>query len=396
MTLRDDVIAAGLSHLGAPYGMPPGPGEFDCSWFTWTALNEAGAGFPRSVRTAEAQRQASIPIRRDELLPGDLVFFQRTYDATESPGPDGLLATHLGIYLSPGWMLDANDARGNVGRTNYDTDWWRPHWLAAGRPPALAGVAPPKEPPVPPVATLPRGVDVASYQGNPDWSAVAGSGIAFAFTKVSEDDDYTNPTFARNWSEIRAAGLARGAYHFARPDSATDAVAEADYFLSRLASVGGLADGDLLALDLEAGSGDLGQWALDWLQHIEQRVGFKPLVYTGAWFSGPHNLAAYPALADYGLWLASYQGAMPTPPAPWELVAFWQYSDKGAVPGIAGNVDLNMFNGPADRIRLYGKTAGAPPVEPPPPPPSSLLADYDALVADVDARLAAFRAKIPA
>lgn len=221
------------------------------------------------------------------------------------------------------------------------------------------------------VPSMPRGVDVASYQGQPDWGAVAASGIAFAFTKVSEDDDYQNPTFARNWSEIKRAGIIRGAYHFARPDSAVDAAQEADYFLSRLDSVGGLAEGDLLALDLEAGSGDLGQWALGWLHHVESRVGFKPLVYTGSWFSGPHNLAAYPELGQYGLWLASYQGSMPAAPSPWTFPAIWQYTDKGSVPGIAGNVDLNMFCGSLERLPLYGKPAGAVAEPPPPDPPPS-------------------------
>lgn len=213
----------------------------------------------------------------------------------------------------------------------------------------------------------PLGVDVASYQGYPDWAAVAAAGYAFAFTKVTEDDGYLNPTFAHNWAGIKAAGMVRGAYHFARP-GLHDAATEADYCLANIADVGGLEEGDILALDLEAGSGDLGRWVLDFLHRCEETAGIRPIVYTGAWFSGPHNLAAYPEIGTYGLWLAAYQGQMPAAPAPWQFVAFWQHSDAGRVPGIAGNVDLNVFNGPADHIRLYGKPGVGPQPEPAPSP----------------------------
>jgi lysozyme len=221
---------------------------------------------------------------------------------------------------------------------------------------------PPPEAPVP--TTLPTGVDVASYQGYPDWNAVAQAGYQFAFTKVTEDTGYLNPTFEHNWARIKAAGMSRGCYHFARP-GVRDAEDEADYCLRMIAEHGGLAEGDLLALDLEAGSGDLGQWVLDFLHRCEAVAGVRPLVYTGAWFSGPHNLAAYPEIGQYGLWLASYQAQMPPAPPPWQVVAFWQLSSSGRVPGIAGDVDLNVFNGPAENIKLYGKPAATPPAPSP-------------------------------
>jgi lysozyme len=220
---------------------------------------------------------------------------------------------------------------------------------------------------MPGIDGLPWGVDVASYQGYPDWGAVAAAGCAFAFTKVTEDTGYANPTFPHNWAGIKAAGMMRGAYHFARPGN-QDAVAEADFFLDVIDSAGGLEAGDLLALDIESGVGDLGGWALEFLRRCEARCGFKPLCYTGAWFTTAHGFAGHPELAEYGLWVAAYQEQMPAPPAPWELVAFWQHSSSGQVPGIAGDVDLNVFNGPADAIRLYGKPASEPQPEPEPAP----------------------------
>lgn len=212
---------------------------------------------------------------------------------------------------------------------------------------------------------LPRGIDVASYQGYPDWAKVAASGITFAFTKVTEDTGYVNPTFAHNWAGIKAAGLVRGAYHFARPEG-TDAVAEADFFLAEIMHAGGLDTGDMLALDLESGSGDLGPWSLAFLRRVEQLAGFKPIVYTGKWFTDSHNIGVYPELGEYGLWLAAYQASMPAPPAPWDVVAFWQHSSTGRVPGIVGDVDLNVFNGDVSRLAFYGKPGAV--VTPPSPP----------------------------
>lgn len=211
-----------------------------------------------------------------------------------------------------------------------------------------------------------RGIDVASWQGAPDWDAVAASGIAFAFTKVTEDDDYQNPTFARNWSEIKRVGLVRGAYHYAQPEG-NDAHVEADYFVGRIESVGGVQAGDLLALDLEAGSGNLAQWTLDFLKRVEALTGTRPFVYTGAWFSTPHGIPSRPEIARYPLWLAAYTGTMPPAPPPWTEVTIWQHSASGHVPGIVGDVDLNEFRGTREQLLALG-TPGAN-VEPTPADP---------------------------
>lgn len=221
---------------------------------------------------------------------------------------------------------------------------------------------------------LPRGIDVASYQGRPDWAAVAASGIRFAITKVTEDTGYVNPTFAYNWAGIRAAGMQRGAYHFARPEGA-DADDEARYFLGLVLAQGELQTGDMLVLDIESGNGDLGPWALEWCRTVEREVGFPPLIYTGKWFTDAHGFADDTGLARYPLWLAAYQTTMPAPVAPWAAVSLWQYSSTGRVPGIVGDVDLNMFNGAPDRLALLGKPGSIT------PPPSTTYAVGEGIMA---------------
>jgi lysozyme len=209
------------------------------------------------------------------------------------------------------------------------------------------------QPPWPPRVTQLWGLDVSSYQGSSiDWGAVELSGKQFAFTKATESTNYINPTFATNWAGIRGAGMTRGAYHYAQPDQ-NSPQAEVEYFL---ACVGNLEEGDLLALDLEAGSGNLHDWASTWLEYCTQQVGFKPLLYSGAWFLGPHGLTG-PVLSQYGLWLAAYQTHPPDPPAGWSKLTIWQYSDTLMIPGVAGGCDGDVFFGNYQDLAAYGAPA---------------------------------------
>src|SRR5579871_2415887 len=107
------------------------------------------------------------------------------------------------------------------------------------------------------------GPDVSSNNGQVDWSAVKAAGAAWAWTKLTEGVSYINPLAGQNWHGIPAAGLVRGGYAFARPDQGNAPEAEAAHFLAVLG--GDVQPGDLLALDIEVGSGDLSAWCLTWL-----------------------------------------------------------------------------------------------------------------------------------
>lgn len=246
-------------------------------------------------------------------------------------------------------------------------------------------------------SALPRGIDVSNWQGVVDWPAVAADGIRFAFAKATEGTFFNDPYFARNWAGAKAAGLVRGAYHFARPSASTPD-AEAAFFLAAVERAGGLKVGDILVLDIEdekylrGGSyGTAGKWSLGFCRYIEAAVGFKPIVYTGPWYISSRGFADTPELAEFGLWLAAYQPSMPAAPAPWPLVAFWQFTSKGRVRGVAGDCDVNVFNGAPDRIAAYGKPARPEPKPEPPtsePPTSEPTVELLARVAALEARLA--------
>lgn len=219
---------------------------------------------------------------------------------------------------------------------------------------------------VPPAPTgMAYGPDVSSHQGYVDWMAVRSVGCSFGITKASGGAWYASPTFTSNWQGMAAAGMQRGAYHFAfessgQPLPGPGAVVEADYFLSKVMPYG-LVRGDLLVLDIEQGAGPLGQWALDWCRRVEEVVGFKPLVYTAKGFADAHGLGQVAELGGYGLWLADWDAtSMPPPCAPWTSTTIWQFTDKATVPGISTPVDGNRFNGTPEQLWAWGKPGDLP------------------------------------
>jgi len=200
-----------------------------------------------------------------------------------------------------------------------------------------------------PVGALP-GIDVSHHQGLIDWSQVAGSGQRFAFAKATEGSTFVDPNYAFNKSEAEMSGVLFGAYHFARPDAATnDAIVEADHFVD----VAQLEPGNLIpVLDIERTGGlsqaQVTQWILDWLNRVTERIGVRPMIYTSpnGWQTRTGNTTAVAAAGYTVLWVAHWGVSAPTVPAGnwngngW---AFWQYGNCGAVPGIEGCVDVDWY-----------------------------------------------------
>lgn len=210
-------------------------------------------------------------------------------------------------------------------------------------------------------AAWPYGIDISNWQGTIDWDAVATGGIGFAFAKTSEGLDYLDPTFERNWAEMKRVGLVRGAYHFARPDG-SGPEDQAAFFVSSVLGHGGLMTGDLLVLDLEAGSGNLADWAQRFGEAVRSLTGAAPLVYTNQDFINTHGLGA-PALASYPLWLAAWSAQMPEPPGSWSYIAVWQYTDAAQVGGVSGGVDGDRCPIGLNALSALGVPDGAEPIE---------------------------------
>jgi GH25 family lysozyme M1 (1,4-beta-N-acetylmuramidase) len=221
-------------------------------------------------------------------------------------------------------------------------------------PPTLTPSPVPTATPSPAPAQYVNGIDVSYHQGTIDWSRVAGSGTRFAFLRASAGTLTADSAYAAYRSGARNAGLTVGSYHFANPDgAANDAQNEAAWFL-RNATV---SSGDLVpVLDLEVANGlsaaSLTAWAQTWLAQVTAATGVRPIIYTNnAFWSGSMANTDWFARNGYALWIAHWTAAsQPTVPAAgwggtgWRL---WQHSSTGTVPGIAGAVDLDRFNGPS-------------------------------------------------
>lgn len=210
------------------------------------------------------------------------------------------------------------------------------------------------------------GVDISNYQGTPDFDKLK-TAKDFVMIKVSEGIGFADGQFKRNRDEARRVGLKRVYYHFAHPDLGNSPINEVNYFLG---IINDLQEGELLALDMEVSyNGDYGLWCKDFFNVIKSRYnGHKALLYSNLAIINTHNWAEVWQNSDNGLWIASWDNNPSVIPATqWPVTTMKQYSDKGSVSGINGNVDFDVFYGDATIWSKYAYHPAAPPQPTPDP-----------------------------
>jgi cell wall-associated NlpC family hydrolase len=117
------LVATALTFRGTPYrNGGSDPSGFDCSGFVQWVFAEHGLALPREVRD---QYRVGDDVDRDEVQPGDLVFFE-----TVSRG-----ASHVGIALGGGEFVHAPSSRGVVRVERYTSPYWAQRWVGARRLP---------------------------------------------------------------------------------------------------------------------------------------------------------------------------------------------------------------------------------------------------------------------
>ncbi|KAF8437085.1 glycoside hydrolase family 25 protein [Boletus edulis BED1] len=206
----------------------------------------------------------------------------------------------------------------------------------------------------------PQGIDVSSHQTGIDWNAVKNNGIEFVYIKATEGTDYTSPQFSSQYTGATNAGLIRGSYHFARPDT-TSGADQAKYFLSN--GGGWSADGITLpgALDIEynpygsdkcygVSADDMVAWVMDFSNTYNSQTGRYPVIYTTTdwWTTCTGNSAAFGA--NNPLWIARFASSIGDLPAGWGYTTFWQYADSGPNPG-----DADIFNGDSANLQKFAR-----------------------------------------
>jgi GH25 family lysozyme M1 (1,4-beta-N-acetylmuramidase) len=198
------------------------------------------------------------------------------------------------------------------------------------------------------------GHDVSGHQGAVDWSGAARTGAKFVYVKATEGTGFVNPQFAQQYNGSYGVGLIRGAYHFARPDI-SDGTSQARYFLAH--GGGWSADGKTLPGALDAEYNPYGEtcygkdaagmvgWIHAFSDTYHAATGRYPTIYTStSWWK--RCTANNGGFGGNPLWIARYNTFIGELPASWNIHTFWQFADRGSLPG-----DQNWFNGAADRLR---------------------------------------------
>jgi lysozyme len=213
------------------------------------------------------------------------------------------------------------------------------------------------------------GIDISNNNGHVDLGKVRGAGYAFVGMKASGDEGgganhFLDGFFARNWKAAGEQGLARLAYHYARPSVATPSQSVTT-LQEAVAAAGGLGPGDTVALDLEdpavPDGTSLHVWAAEWLDLAARVFGVAPWKYSARYYTSTHDLE-HDDLAAFPTWWASYQAHRPAPVTGWGPIRIWQHDAHTTVPGVQGECDVNVFDGSHDDLRSLGRASTLDPL----------------------------------
>lgn len=192
------------------------------------------------------------------------------------------------------------------------------------------------------------GIDVSTFQGEIDWRKVKEAGVTFVMIRVGGRGYgesgvlYADKRAQDNYKGAREAGLDVGAYFFSQAVNQAEAVEEAEYVLEQI-------KGWELSMPVVFDWEYMGEQArtayveprtlTDCMNAFSKRIrqaGLTPMIYVN--MDQAEDSFYIEDVEDTALWLAMYNG--------WEetehKVDMWQYTNTGSIPGISGNVDINI------------------------------------------------------
>ncbi len=209
-------------------------------------------------------------------------------------------------------------------------------------------------------STLKKGIDVSTYQGNIDWTSVKNSGIQYAIIRAGYRGYLSgaivqDSRFLENARNAQSVGIPYGLYFYSQAVSVAEAVEEANTVINWIRS-NNLYISLPIAIDSEysttykTGRAD-GLNATDRTTITRafcdtiRAAGYTPMVYASySWF---YDNLILSQLNSYDIWVARYSsndtGVVVSSLEPNMTKAIWQYSSKGSISGIVGNVDLDLF-----------------------------------------------------
>jgi len=201
-----------------------------------------------------------------------------------------------------------------------------------------------------------KGIDVSVHNDYVDWNAVAADGIEFTFIRAGgkywvSGENYADGQMKTNIERAQAVGIKTGVYFYSQAITVEEAIEEAEYTLDLIKGYNMqmpvvidfeyASDGGLTGRLYEAKKSgkidkrDMTDICLAFCETVE-KAGYDAAVYANASMLGD-DLYADEISAKYDIWLAHY-----TTQSDYEgEYSYWQYTDKGTVNGISGNVDMN-------------------------------------------------------
>jgi lysozyme len=194
------------------------------------------------------------------------------------------------------------------------------------------------------------GLDVSEFQETIDWNAVGtienNYPIEFIFIRATAGNDRVDGKFNDNWLGAKKRKIIRGAYHYYRPNE--NSLEQARLYIKTVH----LHKGDLPpVLDIEKlpqgqSLDSLKVGLKRWLKAVEDHYKVKPIIYTGEKYYDDFLKKDF---SGYLFWIANYNFYREKIEEDW---LFWQFTEKAAVPGIKGNVDVNIYNGDFEQLRF--------------------------------------------
>ncbi len=191
------------------------------------------------------------------------------------------------------------------------------------------------------------GIDVSKWNGNINWNQVKNAGVNYAIIRCgyrgsSAGALIEDPKFKANIQGAQAAGIKVGVYFFSQAVNEVEAVEEASMCIN-------LCKGYNLSfpvyIDVEGSNGRGDQIsASQRTANIKafcgtiQNAGYRAGVYSNkTWFTKNINTSQ---LTSYKIWLAQYAASVTYTATRYDM---WQYTSKGSISGISGNVDMNIL-----------------------------------------------------
>lgn len=203
-----------------------------------------------------------------------------------------------------------------------------------------------------------KGIDISKYNGDINWKSVKQSGIDFAIIRVGFRGYETGKIvfdnkFIENARQAYSNGLSVGAYFVTQATNYSEGKEEANQALAKIKESKVKLTYPIV-VDIEwAGGGEGNQGRADYIsvaQRTEAAKGFCDTIrnagYTPMIYANKYWLMKYldmSKLSNFDVWLAHYVAGAPTKTSDYKgMYEVWQYTSSGSVPGINGNVDVDI------------------------------------------------------